>query len=189
GAVHPGADLRAVHAPDAKPVRHVLVHGHVRVERVVLEDHRDVAVLRLDLVHALAADADLALGRGLQPRDHAKERGLPAARGPHDHDELAVADRHVGAVDHLVLREALGDADEGDFGHYFSVSTRPFTNHFCMRITTRAGGMSPSIAVAMMTFHSLYASPPAIMRLIPITTVYIDSRLVMRSGQRYWFQP
>ena len=35
----------------------VLLHGHVRVQRVVLEHHRDVAVLRRDVVHARAADA------------------------------------------------------------------------------------------------------------------------------------
>ena len=29
---------------------HVVVDAHVRVERVVLEDHRDVAVLRRDVV-------------------------------------------------------------------------------------------------------------------------------------------
>jgi len=33
------------------------------------------------------------------------------------------------------------------------------------------------------------ASPPVTMRLMPITVVYIDSSVVMRSGQSYWFQP
>ena len=74
------------------------------------------------------------------------------------------------------LRVALLDVLAGrSRPFYFSVSTRPFTNHFCMRITTSAGGSIASIAVAMMRFHSLVASPPAIMRLMPITTVYIDS--------------
>ena len=38
----------------------VVAHRHVRVERVVLEDHRDVAILRLEVVDDPAADADLA---------------------------------------------------------------------------------------------------------------------------------
>ena len=32
------------HADIAQAEGHVLAHGHVRIERVVLEDHRDVAV-------------------------------------------------------------------------------------------------------------------------------------------------
>ncbi len=35
---------------------HVLAYGHVRVQRVVLEDHGDVAIARRELVDALAAD-------------------------------------------------------------------------------------------------------------------------------------
>jgi hypothetical protein len=49
-------DLRRRHAADAQPIRHVLVHRHVRVERVVLEHHRDVPVLRFHIVHDPVAD-------------------------------------------------------------------------------------------------------------------------------------
>jgi hypothetical protein len=45
---------------DPEPVRHVVEHGHVRVERVVLEHHRDVALRRLHVVDDLAGDRDLA---------------------------------------------------------------------------------------------------------------------------------
>ena len=38
---------------------------------------------------------------------------------------------------------------------YFSVSTKPLTNHFCMRMTTSAGGSMAKMAVAMTTFHSV----------------------------------
>ena len=53
---------------------------HVRVERVVLEHHRDVALGRLEVVDHAAADRDLAAGDLLQPRDHAQQRDLAAAR-------------------------------------------------------------------------------------------------------------
>src|SRR5206468_7206202 len=72
---------------------------------------------------------------------------------------------------------------------HFSVSTRPLTNHFCVNKTRSAGGSIPSIAVAMTRFHSVAASPPAIIRLMPITVVYIDSSVVTSSGHKYWFQP
>ena len=42
-----------------------------------------------------------------------------------------------------------------------------------------------AITTAMMRCHSFAASPPTIIRRMPITVVYIDSWLVISSGQRY----
>ena len=88
---------------DLQAVGHVLVHAHVRIERVVLEHHGDVAVLGLELVDHPVADRDLAAGDALEPRHHAQQGGLAAARGTDDDDELAVGDLHVDAVDDLDL--------------------------------------------------------------------------------------
>jgi hypothetical protein len=52
--------------------REILLDGHVRVERVVLEDHRDVALLRPQLRHVLTADQDRALGCLLETGDQAQ---------------------------------------------------------------------------------------------------------------------
>src|SRR5207253_11418779 len=125
----------------------------------------------------------------LEPGDHAQERRLAAARRPDDHHEFAVGNCGADAVDHLGVAVALAHVVERDLGHYFSVSTRPRTNHFCISSTTSAGGSIASIAVAMISGHSLAASAPTIMRLMPITVVYIDSSLVTSSGHRYWLQP
>ena len=48
GALDALGDVALGKAADAQPVRHVVEHAHVRVERVVLEHHRDVAILRLE---------------------------------------------------------------------------------------------------------------------------------------------
>ena len=56
-------------------------------------------------------------------------------------------------------------------------------------MTTSAGGIIASIAVAITEFHSVAASPPEIMRLMPITTGYMLSSVVISSGHKYWFQP
>ena len=58
------------HEPVASPARgilrmlqaelEVLAHRHVRIERVALEDHRDVAVLRRHVVDHAVADRDRA---------------------------------------------------------------------------------------------------------------------------------
>ena len=60
---------------------HVLAHGHVRVERVVLEHHRDVAVLRLDVVDDLLVNGDRPPADLLEPGEHAQQRRLAAPRG------------------------------------------------------------------------------------------------------------
>jgi hypothetical protein len=80
---------------DLQPVGHVLVHAHVRIERVVLEHHRDVALGGLELVDHARPDLDLPAGHFLQPGHHAQQRGLAAARGPDDHDEFAVGDLDI----------------------------------------------------------------------------------------------
>ncbi len=77
----------------------VLGHRHVRVERVALEHHRDVAVLGLDVVDDPIADAQRALGGGLEPGDHAQGGGLAAARRAEQHHELLVQHLEVEPVD------------------------------------------------------------------------------------------
>ena len=56
------------------------VHRHMRIERVVLEHHRDVAVARAHVVDDLAADLDVARIGVFEPGDRAQQRALAAAR-------------------------------------------------------------------------------------------------------------
>jgi len=104
---------------------HVFVDAHVRVERVVLEDHGDVAVLGVDVVDDAFADADLARGDLLEARDHAERGGLAAAGGPDEDDELPVVDVEVEAFDGVESAGvALVDVGEDDLGHENSVGSR-----------------------------------------------------------------
>ena len=115
---NPPVDLLALELSQLQPEGHVLVRGHVRVERVVLEDHRDVAVLRREVVHDLAADANDAVADRLEPGHHPERARLPAARGPDEDDELAVADLEVEVADRMrPVRIDLVQLFELDLGH------------------------------------------------------------------------
>ena len=78
--------------------RDIVVDGHVRIQRVVLEDHRDVSVLRLQIVHDLPVDLHGALGNFFEPRDHAERGALAAAGRADEHDELLILDIQVKVV-------------------------------------------------------------------------------------------
>ena len=65
----------------------------MRIERIGLEHHRDVARARRQVVDDLAADADRAAGDLLEARDHAQRRRFAAAGRPDQGDEFAIADR------------------------------------------------------------------------------------------------
>ena len=67
-------------AGDLEREAHVLGDGHVRVQRVVLEDHRDVAVLRRDVGDVAIADQDAAVVDLFEAGEHA-QRGRLAAAG------------------------------------------------------------------------------------------------------------
>ena len=96
----------------------VVANRHVRVQRVVLEHHRDVAVDGVEVVDDLAADQDLARGRVLETRHHPQRRRLAAARRPDEDHELAVVDLQVEVVDgDGAVAEPLRHPLERDPGH------------------------------------------------------------------------
>ncbi len=117
-------DLARVGLGELEREAHVVAHGHVRVQRVVLEHHRDVAIARREVVDALPADDQVAVGDVLQPGDHPQRRGLPTARRSDQDHELPVGDVEVDRLDRLeTVRVALGDLLELDLGHPVSLSS------------------------------------------------------------------
>ena len=83
----------------------------------MLEDEGDVARRRRQRRDVRAADGDRAGVGLLEPGDQPQRRGLAGAGRPEQHDELAVGDVEVEAVDRLMVAEALGDAFEDDVSH------------------------------------------------------------------------
>ena len=93
-----GEEVRSV-AAQLQSEGQVLLDGHVRVERVVLEHHRDVPVLGRQVVDDAVADLDRAAADLLQAGDR-PQRGRLAAPGRADeHHELAVLDVEAEVVD------------------------------------------------------------------------------------------
>jgi hypothetical protein len=118
GFGHAPADLAAAHLVEFEAEAQIVRHRQMRVERVVLEDHRDVAILRRDAVDDAFADPDMALGDRLEPGHHAERRGLTAAGRPDQHHELAVRDleAEIGNGEGAVVVD-LRDLIERDAGH------------------------------------------------------------------------
>ena len=112
------AGFRLRHLPHPQREADVLGNRHVRVQRVVLEHHGDVARARRQVVHDAVADLDLAVGDLLETGDHAQGGRLAAAGRADEHDELAVLDVEVQVGDGAVaVAVGLGDVVEGDCGH------------------------------------------------------------------------
>ena len=74
---------------------HVIINGHMGVQRVVLENHGDIAVLGGDIVDELAVDVQLAAGNLFKAGDHAQCGGFAAAGGADQNDEFLVGNVQV----------------------------------------------------------------------------------------------
>ena len=112
GLIDCGIHLIARLARNLQAESQVLAHGHMRVERVILKHHRDVAFPRRQFIDAGAADPDLAVGNLFQTGDHAQGRGFPATRRTDQHDEFVMRDLQVNAVHNLGSPIALDDISQ-----------------------------------------------------------------------------
>ena len=82
-------DLRRRHAVLLQAEGDVLLHRHVRKQRVGLEHHVHRALVRRNARHVDAVDEDLAAGRLFEAGQHAQQRGLAAARAAEQAEQLA----------------------------------------------------------------------------------------------------
>ena len=97
--------------------RHVVAHRHVRIERVVLEHHRDVALLGR---HALTTLPPIAISPSVISSSPAIMRSsvdLPQPDGPTSTQNSPSAIVDVDAADHLRRAEPLVDGGDVHRGH------------------------------------------------------------------------
>ena len=133
GALHLLADRRRVELAQAQRVGDVLEHRLVRIESVVLEHHRDVAVARRKIVDPGLAEADVTGADVLEPGQHAQRRGLAAARGPKDAKELVLRAFQVQVADGDGLAVVLPDVLD-----LYGDHCRPFSLANCLGHSCRA---------------------------------------------------
>src|SRR5437870_1808107 len=74
---------------------HVVEHAQVRVERLALKYHGNIAVAWGQVVDHSVGDADVAAGDLFQSGDHPECGRLPTTRRPHQTDEFTIGDVEV----------------------------------------------------------------------------------------------
>ena len=84
--------------------------GHMRKQRVVLEDDADAALARREAVHALSANMHFALGLHLQTGKNAQQGAFAAARRTEQCNQFACGYVEVDVFDHRHGAEAMPDA-------------------------------------------------------------------------------
>jgi hypothetical protein len=114
--VHTFATLCLRNLPDAESVLDVFGDGHVRKERVVLEDRVDVPVVWGKTRDVRPAKINPSVIRLLEARHKAQGGCLSGPRRPEQGEELADGDLEIDAVHGDHVAEALTDGFEPDVG-------------------------------------------------------------------------
>ena len=117
GPVHRRFDPLLGAAGDLQGETHIVGDGHVRIERIVLEDHGNAPFRRFGLRDIAPVDQQFARSDRFKPGDGAQQGGLAAAGRPdHDH-ELALIHREADAFQRLESLIILDDAFQFQTGH------------------------------------------------------------------------
>ena len=124
GPVHPVDDFALRKPRVLQREGHVPVDGHVRIQRITLEHHRDVPFLRIQIVHQAIPDVDLSSVRLFEPSDASEGRRLATARGAEEDDEFLVAHLQVQVLDRDGPFELFPEAPDLHARHWSSGNRR-----------------------------------------------------------------
>ena len=89
----------------------------MRIKRVGLKHHGQVALAGAHLVDRPAADGDMAAGLALQTGDNAQQGRFATARRPNQGEKFTVANVQIDVTQDPRRAKALGDVLKGDAGH------------------------------------------------------------------------
>ena len=111
----PDRVLRSLAQPER--VCDVFKHRLVRVESVVFEHHRDIAVFRCQIIYTRVVKQDVSGADVLKACQHPHGRRLAATRRTQDRDEASVRAGQVQFLDRRSLAIILPDILDRDGGH------------------------------------------------------------------------
>ena len=77
---------------------HILADRHLRIERVVLENHRNVAILRAHKRYVTVVNDQTAFVDRFEASEHSQRGRLSRSRWPDEYQEFAVGDVQVELV-------------------------------------------------------------------------------------------
>src|SRR5262245_24696801 len=127
----------------------------MRIERIVLEHHGDVALDGREIINALAVHQDVARGRVLESGDHIERRRLAAARGAEKGHELALGNGEIDILAGRIKAEHLRDIPEFDGRHgrsqpFIMPSAKPRMIWLRNRTASRMTGATLMTAAAII---------------------------------------
>ena len=121
------ANLRLGHFAKLQTERHVLLDVKMREQRVILEHHCHVAILRLHAADLAIVEKNAAARGLLQPGDESQQGGLAATRRPYEHHQLAIGDLEAHPVHRANGAKEFAEIVESDACHRITFSAgRPF---------------------------------------------------------------
>ncbi len=132
----------------------------------MLEDEPDVALAGMQVCRLGAGEQDVALIRRFHAGDDAQQRGLAAAGGAEQGDQLAGRDVEVDVVERDEVAEALGDVADFDTHDVFSAGRsavsisvslrmRHSTTVLATSVTSASKARTEAAAKAPMALYSL----------------------------------
>lgn len=119
-----GGDVRLGQTILLQTESDVLFHRHMREKRIGLEHHVGGALIGRNAGNILALQQDAALSRFLETGQHAHQRGLAAAGGTKQREELALVNIERQIIDGDKIAETFGDVFKADEGHRIGIVPR-----------------------------------------------------------------
>ena len=106
-------DGRARQAVLLQPEGDVLLHRHLREQRIGLEHHVERTLVRQQIVQRLAVEHDAAAAGLFEPAQAAQQRGFAAARAAEQREDLTLADIQIDVVERDEPIELLAQPSDG----------------------------------------------------------------------------
>ena len=121
----------------------IIKHGFMRIKRIALEDHRNVAILWDHVINNAAPNRNRAIADFFKTRKHAQQGRFATARRTYQNDKFAVFDIDIHAVHDLNIGVAFDDVFYFYIGHWAS----PYCGNSICNFTS-AGGAEAAISNA-----------------------------------------